>query len=94
MEPIHIKLYNGTYSTEVTYYLNGFDAKSFQLTDNKNGSVHITWDAQNLNTSEILLQKSWEFEIKTEHKNLVDFSKATIQVELADFQSKCITFNN
>ncbi|XP_065361780.1 uncharacterized protein LOC135955355 [Calliphora vicina] len=87
MEPILIQLANGTYTPEVEFSLQGINIQGFNLSDNKTGLIEITWNPNNLNRSDILKHRTWEIELKAEHKNLAEVEKANVMVELADFKN-------
>lgn len=88
MEPIKIQLADGTYTPDVEFSLNDIGIEGFHLQDNKNGAVEITWNSQNLNKSKIIKQKTWELEVKAEHKSLTEVGIANVLVEMADIESK------
>ena len=90
MPAITIEMMEGTYSPEIIFSLRGISIKGFHLEDHKNGSIAIQWSSVNLNRSEIIKHAKWELELRAEHINLAEFGRATVIVELADFQSKFI----
>ncbi|KNC26872.1 hypothetical protein FF38_03361, partial [Lucilia cuprina] len=86
MEPLQIQLASGTYSSDVEFSLNGVNIQGFNLIDRKNGSIEISWKSENLNKSDIIKRRSWELELKAEHKKLAEVARANVLVEMADLK--------